>query len=126
VFARRPDPPKELTAEQAHEWRTIVAERPPEWFPFETHALLAQYCRLTVSARYVGAQVDASEAAQRTGQPYNVRAYRDLLRTAQNLAAQLGVLSTKMRLNQASTKRQDTGASKGKVLKPLPWETESE
>src|SRR5262245_26279261 len=43
---RRPEPPSNLTAKEAAEWRAIVNRLPPDWFPRETHAILAQYCRM--------------------------------------------------------------------------------
>ena len=39
----RPDPPGELTSEQASEWRAIVGRMPADWFTRETHGLLIQY-----------------------------------------------------------------------------------
>src|SRR5262245_797932 len=50
---RRPEPPDELTAEQAEEWRSIVNRLPADWFPRETLAMLAQYCRHVVHARRI-------------------------------------------------------------------------
>ena len=41
----RPEPPEDLTEEQAAEWRAVVARMPADWFHRETHGLLAQYVR---------------------------------------------------------------------------------
>ena len=50
---RRPEPPTELTREQAAEWRAVVDRLPADWFARETHGLLVQYCRHVVAARRV-------------------------------------------------------------------------
>jgi hypothetical protein len=41
----RPEPPEDLTEEQAAEWSAVVDRLPADWFPRETHGLLARYCR---------------------------------------------------------------------------------
>ena len=46
----RPQPLEELTDEQALEWRLIVNRLPADWFPAETHGILAQYCRHVVES----------------------------------------------------------------------------
>lgn len=47
----RPDPPDEyrLSDEQTAEWWSVVNRMPADWFPRETHALLAQFCRHVVN-----------------------------------------------------------------------------
>lgn len=56
---RRPEPPAELTADQAAEWQAVVARLPADWFPAETHALLAAYCRHVVTLRMLSGELDA-------------------------------------------------------------------
>ena len=41
----RPEPPKNLDDDEAKVWREVVDRMPPNWFPRETHGLLAQYCK---------------------------------------------------------------------------------
>src|SRR5690606_31228401 len=60
----RPEPPHELTDEQAHEWRAVVNRLPAEWFPRETHGSLAQYCRHVVTAGRVAQLIGAMEAQE--------------------------------------------------------------
>lgn len=55
---RRPDPPGDLTTEQAEVWRAVVARLPADWFPAETHALLAVYCRHAVTLRMLSVELD--------------------------------------------------------------------
>ena len=59
---RRPTSPADLSAEQSEEWRAVVNRLQADWFPRETHAVLAQFCRHTVAARLVAQRIDASEA----------------------------------------------------------------
>ena len=89
---RRPEPPSELTEEQAHEWRVIVNRMSPDWFPRETHGLLVEYCRLIVDARRVSVLRDvAAERAAKSGRPIDVKAYRDMLRTADGITRSLAI-----------------------------------
>jgi hypothetical protein len=41
----RPEPPAELTAEQAWEWQAIVDRMPADWFTVETWPVLMLLCR---------------------------------------------------------------------------------
>ena len=50
---RRPEPPDELSEEEAVEWKAVVHRLPPEWFPKETHQVLVAYCRHVVRGRMV-------------------------------------------------------------------------
>jgi hypothetical protein len=47
----RPEPPGDLTEAQAAEWRADVDRLPADWFPRETHGLLAQYWRHVCTAQ---------------------------------------------------------------------------
>jgi hypothetical protein len=73
---RRPEPPTELTDEQADEWRAVVMRLPADWFPRETHALLTQYCRHVVAARRVAQLIEGAEGAAE----FDVETYERLLR----------------------------------------------
>jgi hypothetical protein len=50
---QKPEPPEELAAEEAEEWRAIVARLPYDWFPRETHGQLVNYCRHVVRANVI-------------------------------------------------------------------------
>lgn len=119
---RRPDPPAELTAEEAHEWRAVVDRLRADWFPRETHALLVQYCRLICRARFLAKWIEAIQSRERL----DGKMYRDLLRSEQAITQSIASLSTKMRLNQTSTLRQDRLESRRPSMLPLPWEREME
>ncbi len=55
---QRPAPPEDLTAEQAQEWRAIVARMPADWFTREVQPLLMAYCKHLATFRKLSAAVD--------------------------------------------------------------------
>jgi len=50
----QPDPPKELSPDEAMEWKRLWAVAPDGWFPRETWPLLVQLCRHICMARWLG------------------------------------------------------------------------
>lgn len=96
---RRPEPPAELTDEQAEEWRAIVNRMPAEWFTRETEPLLVQYCRTIVRARRLAQLLNNTEKSEEL----DVKEYRDLLRSEAEQSGVLMSLATKMRISQQST-----------------------
>ena len=111
----RPEAPHDLTKEQAAEWREIVDRMPAEWFPRETHGLLAQYCRHLVAARRVGQLVAMAEAAD----DFDVDEYDKLLKMQEREGRAISSLATRMRLTQQTT--YDKSKKKPAVSK-RPWE----
>jgi hypothetical protein len=111
----RPDAPYDLTDEQAEEWRAVVDRLPADWFPRETWAMLAQYCRHVVSARRVG-QLIESELQQKN---LDLPQYDKLLAMQEREGRALSSLGTRMRLTQQATfdkeRKKDRKVSK-------PWE----
>lgn len=113
----RPDAPYDLTDEQSDEWWAVVNRMPADWFPRETHAMLAQYCRHVVRARRIAQLLNAAEG----GKEFDVKEYRDLLRSEEEQSRAIASLATRMRLSQQAT--YDKAKAKGKaggVKKP--WE----
>lgn len=96
---RRPEPPIELTDEQAEEWRAIVNRMPADWFTRETAPLLVQYCRTIVRARRLAQLLNNTEKSEEL----DVKEYRDLLRSEAEQSGVLMSLATKMRISQQST-----------------------
>jgi ribosome biogenesis SPOUT family RNA methylase Rps3 len=119
--ARRPEPPRDLTPEQAVEWRAIVAGMPADWFRRETYPLLSQYCRCAVSVRKLGKVRDQLERAKR----FNVTMYERVAKLIGREAQQLQSLATKMRLSQHASydKKKSKGPSSSA---PPPWEDEDD
>lgn len=114
---RRPEPPEELTDEQAHEWRAIVNSMPADWFPRGAHGTLVQLCRHRVRARRFAQLIDAAEAAE----DFDVKEYRDLCRSEGENTRLIESCETKLRLTPQTqydkTKKRQTQTKR-------PWETE--
>lgn len=115
VDPHRPAPPDDLTEAQANEWRAIVQRMPKDWFPRETHPLLAAYCRHAVSLRFLSGVMAKIEAAKKFDMDDYERVAKLIGRETQLLAS----LATKMRLSQHAT--YDKKKSKGPST-PRPWE----
>jgi hypothetical protein len=114
---RRPDPPAELSDEQAAEWTAIVSRMPADWFPRETHGLLAQYCRHVVAARRIAQLVAAMEADD---DGFDLGAYDKALKMQEREGRAISSLATRMRLTQQTTydKSKKKPAASGK----RPWD----
>lgn len=126
----RPRPPSDLNQEQAAEWSSIVNRMPADWFPRETHGLLAQLCRHLVSARRVADMIAAletelsNEAEDGKSQAEIIlgatKAFDRLYKMQEREGRAISSLSTKMRLSQQST--YDKSKRKpGQTRKP--WES---
>lgn len=113
---RRPDPPSELTDEQAEEWQAVVMRLPADWFPRETHSMLAQYCRHVVSARRCAQLVAQIEGAEQL----DMDAYDKALKMQEREGRAISSLATRMRISQQATVRQEKARKPGMVAKP--WE----
>ena len=118
VTIRRPEPPEELTDEQAQEWRAIINRLPADWFPRETHGMLVQYCRHVVASRRVAQLIAAHEASEN----FDTEDYDRLLKMQEREGRAISSLATRMRISQHSTYDK-------KKAKPIrgakkPWETD--
>lgn len=114
---RRPEPPAELTEEQADEWQAVTNRLPADWFPRETHSLLAQYCRHVIAARRIAQLVDSIEAAEQ----FDLDSYDKALKMQEREGRALSSLATRMRITQQATVRASQ-ARKPPVVKK-PWES---
>lgn len=115
----RPNPPSELTDEQAEEWIAVTSRMPADWFPRETHGLLAQYCRHVVAARRVAQLVAAAEAEDE----FDLARYDVLLKMQEREGRALSSLATRMRLTQQSVHDREKGKGKPKPEKK-PWQSD--
>ena len=112
----RPQPLSELTPEQRNEWIEVVNSLPAEWFPAETHGVLAQWCRHSVSARHVSQMIDTMEGQSQI----DITEYDKLLKMQERESRILLSLATKMRMTQQATYHPEKSKGKGKVNRP--WE----
>lgn len=111
----RPDAPYDLTDEQSAEWWAIVNRLPADWFPRETHGILAQYCRHVVTARRVAQIVAAIEKEK----DFDVVAYDRALKMQEREGRAIASLATKMRISQQTTYDK---TRKKPVIGKKPWE----
>lgn len=113
---QRPDAPYDLTDEQAEEWWAVVNRMPADWFPRETHGMLAQYCRHVVAARRVAQLVTSIEAEK----VFDIGAYDKALKMQEREGRAISSLATRMRISQQATVSAKTARKPSQVKKP--WE----
>lgn len=109
----RPQPPTDLTPEQAHEWRAITNGMAATAFPRETHAMLGAYCRHTVSLRRVAELIQIAESADE----FDVVKYDRLLKMQERESRCIASLA--VRLGMAQTTANDQNK---KPAASNPWE----
>ncbi len=113
----RPDPPDDLTVEQATEWRAIVRRMAADWFPRETHPLLADFCRRVCRARKIAKLIEKLERAR----DFDIHEYDKLARMADRESRTMLTLATRMRMTQYA--QYGEKKTKGKARR-RPWEEE--
>jgi hypothetical protein len=116
----RPQPPNELTIEQAVEWRAVVDRMPADWFPRETHGMLTQYCRHVVAARRIAQLIASAEKAK----TFDIDAYDKLLKMQEREGRAISSLATRMRITQQATVRAESAKKPGQIT--APWEDDGE
>lgn len=112
----RPEPPEDLTPEQAAVWSEVVNRLPADWFPAETWPLLAQYCRHVMAARAIASMIERLQSSD----AFNIEDFDALLRMQEREGRALSSLATRMRITQQSTysARKSSGSTKNRK----PWE----
>lgn len=110
----RPDAPYDLTDEQSDEWWAVVNRMPADWFPRETHGMLAQYCRHIVAARRVAQLIAKTEKAK----SIDVGEYDQLLKMQEREGRAISSLATRMRISQQATVRAEQARKPTLVEKP--------
>ena len=125
AFARdqRPEPPAELTAEQAQTWQDIVASMPSDWFRAGTHVLLSQFCRHVATSRILADQINAFQLEWLELKD-GMRRYDRLLAMHDRESKAMSSLATKLRLTQQSryTPQAAATAVRDSRLGLQPWE----
>lgn len=114
---QRPEPPDELTEEQARVWYAVTDSMPADWFGRETHEMLAQYCRHTIAARRVAQLIAQAES----GDSLDVEEYDRLLKMQEREGRALSSLATRMRLTQQT--QYDKSKKRGSGAVKKPWES---
>lgn len=98
---QRPEPPAELTDEQADEWRAVVGRMPSDWFTRETHELLANYCRHVTKARTLAKAIDGFDPEWLVDED-GLKRFDKLTQMAEREGRAMSSLATRMRLTQQS------------------------
>lgn len=120
----RPDPPAELTHEQAEEWRAVVARMPSDWFSREHFPLLAAYCRHVCRARFLAATLDAFRS-EWLGEEGGLQRLDKLLAMAERETRCMTALARAMRLTQRSRIGPEVAATKAAQRGGVrPWRFE--
>ncbi len=120
---QRPEPPDELTPQQAEEWREIVDRMPVDWFRREIHPLLCSYCRHVTNARHIAGLIEAAHDLD-IGDRKALMRFNRLLGMQERQSSALMGLATRMRLTNQSrytASSAATAAKGGPTGKPL-WE----
>jgi hypothetical protein len=123
ISEARPAPPDGLTTDQVDVWCDVVTRLPADWFPRETHALLAEYCRAVTRARFVGAAVDAFEAAWLNAEG-GVERYAKLVATADRQVRLMTSLARALRITNQSRLKAETAVRRAGEIgadAPRPW-----
>lgn len=113
----RPDAPYDMTDEQSTEWWRVVNALPADWFPAETHSLLAQYCRHVVASRRIAEMVAAFEADE----AFSVDEYDKLLKMQEREGRAMSSLATRLRMTTQATVPAKT--AKKPQIRKRPWES---
>jgi len=119
----RPSPPEHLTESQAIEWVQVVDRMPGDWFPRETHGVLAQYCRHVDNGNKIGAAISsipASALMEKAG----MDRFNELGKMHEREGRAMSSLATRMRLTQQSSWSAAKSAShKGNAaMDGKPWQ----
>jgi hypothetical protein len=123
----RPDPPPELTSEQAAEWKAIVGRMPVAWFMREAQPLLNQLVRHICLARLVAKMLDEVDAAA-LQDVKQLRRFERLESMHEKEGRAIGALMRSLRLTNRS--RYDAAqahvAAHSVRQGPRPWETDND
>jgi hypothetical protein len=95
----RPSAPGYLTDEEAEEWVAIVERLAGDWFPRETHGLLADYCRHVVRGRRIAQLIEA----QYDEGDVDVDRLDQLYKMAERESRAASSLATRLRITQQAT-----------------------
>ena len=103
-FVHRPDPPRDLNAAEATEWREMVASMPPAYFAGAHYPRLAQFCRHTVEARHISQLIAACRKPKKT----DINEYVKLLTMELKESDMILRLMRSMRLTHQAVYRADS------------------
>jgi hypothetical protein len=103
---KRPEPPSQLSPEEAKEWVAIAGGLPPDFFPREVQPLLTQVCRREVSP----------------SNPEELATYGKLLTLEMALSGGIANLLTKLRCTNQSRYATRTAERQAVKARTKPWD----
>jgi len=106
--------PKELTVEEAVEWRILINAVSADQYPPDTHAALVQLCRHTVNARRV------ADLKRHVAEQGDVDAELKLMKVEEEQSRVIVSIMTKLRLTPQS--RYDAKKKRGTISAHKPWD----
>ena len=112
ITDHRPAAPKELTAEQAEEWRAIVGRLPREWITREVQPLLVAYLQHWSTCRFLSKQIDAFNPDW-IADPGGFERYSSWLALRARETKAMADLATKLRLTNQSPLFSEFGGTAG-------------
>jgi hypothetical protein len=122
VPGQRPEPPAELSPEQAETWRVIAAGMPADWFTGCAGLLLRQLCRHVSYSRWLAAELAAAAVGTLT-EGKGIERFDKLSRMHEREGRAISSLMTKLRLtpqSKYSARAAHTAAQSTPRVKP--WE----
>jgi hypothetical protein len=124
-FGKRPEPPADLSPDQADIWRATVASEAAGFFSTEAvRALLSDYCRHRDASNKVAVVINDYDTLKLMNDD-DAKHYDRLLKLRERETRSSASLATKMRLtNQARYTPQAAGTAARNAAKGVrPWET---
>jgi hypothetical protein len=118
-------PPGTLSEGERGVWLGTVNSRPADWFGSEHIPLLVNYCRHSVRADILAAEM-ADFKPEWLAEPEGLKRYERLSKLARDESTIVNNLARAMRLTQQSLYRADKAASvvDGTNKRRLPWQSE--
>jgi hypothetical protein len=89
----RPAAPADLTEAQQKIWHEMVGQYPVDWFPKETHPLLAAFCRHVTTSKNVAEKIESLDHMQAP-----IDDMDKLYRMQERESAALARVATKLRM----------------------------
>lgn len=121
-----PEPPSYLSPEQEDVWRLVVASRGGDLISPESYPVLVEYCRATISANQIAAQLDAFDP-EWSKDDEGLKRWDKLLAMQDRVAGKVASLAGKLRLTPSSRVQAiSAGRNADKGAKRKPWEFEEE
>jgi phage terminase small subunit len=111
---QRPEPPEELSAEEAEVWRLTVEGMRADWFGPEVRPLLRAYCTQTALALFLAQELRALAVGDKS--------FGRLAGMHARATKTMAMLATKMRLTPRSNRESTRDGRDPSGGRPRPWE----